>query len=249
MDLLDKLSHYLESSLYPEASSSPELQKEPYPFITISREIGAGAHSLANQLLEDMAKEREPLFSGWQVFDAAFCARLLENSKIQASLDMLQREITRSPWEETVYRLAGGPADSDTVFQKTIQAMRVLAKMGKLIVIGRGGACATARLPGGIHVRLVAPIPFRTRRLRERLQTTESNAKHLIKEYDTERAKFVRAHFGQDVRDPLLYHATWNTEQVPIREISTWLLGMVKARAPHRPYIQYDESHSPSQSN
>lgn len=249
MDLVDKLSHYIESSLYPKAASPPEAQKEPYPFITISREKGAGAHSLANQLLEDMANERAPLFSGWQVFDAAFCARILEDIKLQASLDMLQREVTRNPWEEAVYELVGGRAASDKVFRKSIQAMKLLAQMGKLIVIGRGGACATARLPGGIHVRLVAPVPFRIRRLKERLQTSESNAKHVLEDYDAERGKFVRAHFGQDVRDPLLYHATWNTEQVSIREISTWLMGMVKARAPRGTLLQYDGAHRVELSN
>ena len=193
MDLLEKLSHYLESSIYPAAGAPPEADKESYPFVTISREAGAGGHTLANQLLEDMSKERAPLFSVWQVFDAAFCARMLEDNKLQASLDMLQREVTRSPWEETVYELAGGRTSSDKVFAKTVQAMKFLAQMGKLIVIGRGGACATAHLPRGIHVRLVAPVPFRIRRMKERFNTSEAEAKRLLEEYDAGRAKFADA--------------------------------------------------------
>ncbi len=244
MDLLERLNHYLQSSIYPRAGQPHPAEQDAFPFITISRETGAGAHSLANQLLVDMAREPAPLFSGWQIFDAAFCARLLQDNKIQASLDMLQREVTCNPWEETVYELMGGRTASDQVFSKTIQAMKFLAQLGKLIVIGRGGACATAHMLRGIHVRLVAPVPFRIRRLKERLNAPEANVKRLLEDYDMERAKFVRAHFGQDVRDPLLYHAVWNTERASMPEISTSLLEMAKERASRATLLRFDAVHS-----
>jgi cytidylate kinase len=122
--------------------------------------------------------------------------------------------------------------------------MKFLAQMGKLIIIGRGGACATAHLPRGIHIRLVAPVAYRIRRLKERLGTSEAEAKRLLEDYDEERAKFVRTRFGKDIQDPLLYHATWNTEKTAFRDMSQWLIGMIKARAPRAALFQYDEAHS-----
>ncbi len=239
MDLLEKLQHYIASHAYEtDKRGFSENREESSPFVTISREAGAGGHSLANALLEEMARHDDPLFAGWKVFDAALCARILEDAKLMVSLESLHKEDTRSPWEEAVYELVGGRAASDKVFRKTFTVMKLLAKMGKLIVIGRGGACATGDLPLGIHVRLVAPLAIRVDRMKQRLQVSASNAEHMVEEYDIERAKFVRAHFGQDIRDPLLYHATWNTNLVSFEELAKYLLEMIRARAPKTAVIE-----------
>lgn len=230
MDLLEKLSRYLSSQAYRDFQKRPAAPRpERFPFLTISREAGAGGHSLANALLEEMAQRANPLWQGWKVFDAAVCARILEDASIVASLESLDKEETRSAWEEAVYELVGGRASSDRVYRKTFQAMQLLAEMGKIIVIGRGGACATRGLSLGVHVRLVAPPAYRVQRMKQRLQVSEANARRMVEEYDLDRAKFVRSHFGQDIRDPLLYHVIWNTQKTSFEEMAAYLLGKLEA--------------------
>ena len=51
-----------------------------------------------------------------------------------------------------------------SIVNNDINGVRALAEVGRVIIVGRGGVFITRDLPGGIHVRLVAPREWRVRR-------------------------------------------------------------------------------------
>ena len=64
-----------------------------YPFVTISREAGAGGHTLAYVLLTDFAGDHDQdLFGGWHVFDRELCEVIVQDHRFQNSLDALLAE-------------------------------------------------------------------------------------------------------------------------------------------------------------
>ena len=62
----------------------PETAREPQPLaITISREVGAGARTIAELLGQRLtAAEKNPATSPWAVFDANLATHVLEDHKL-----------------------------------------------------------------------------------------------------------------------------------------------------------------------
>ena len=179
------------------------------PFVTISRQTGAGGHTLANTLLEAMRQERgDPLFEGWQVFDRELCEKLLEDPKLNVSLRSLMTEAYRSQIEDAVFSLLGHLTPQEVVVKKLFDAIRTLATLGRVIIVGRAGACVTRGLPDGVHVRLVASEPIRIRRMMELFHLSEVVAREMVDKQDRDRTRLVRDYFYRDIHDPLLYDAT-----------------------------------------
>lgn len=46
--------------------------------------------------------------------------------------------------------------------------IRALAISGRAVIVGRGGVFLTAGMPGGIHLRIVAPVRHRITHMAER---------------------------------------------------------------------------------
>ena len=108
------------------------------------------------------------------------------------------------------------------------------ATVGKVVLVGRGAACLTRDLPLGIHVRLVAPLSVRIRRMRDYLRLTESHAAALVAEQDKARARLIKTYFGRQIDDPLLYDTVWNTESVSVATIAATIVRLVQYRVKER---------------
>ena len=65
MDFGGGLKSYLESAAFQERAR--EAARLPMPFITISRQAGAGAQTLAQAILAEMGRGSDPLLRGWKV--------------------------------------------------------------------------------------------------------------------------------------------------------------------------------------
>src|SRR4051812_763915 len=68
------------------------------PFITISRQAGAGGHALAHAILREMiARRGDPLWDDWSIFDASFCGEVFQRLRPRVPLTSLLNEDYRSP--------------------------------------------------------------------------------------------------------------------------------------------------------
>ena len=62
-----------------------------------------------------------------------------------------------------------------------------------------------------LHVRLIAPMEARIRRIRKTRNLTEREAAIYIHNADRGRERYVKHYFNEDVADPLHYHMVLNT--------------------------------------
>jgi cytidylate kinase len=88
------------------------------------------------------------------------------------------------------------------------QLMDELATGGDVLIVGRGGGCFLRDHPRGFHVRLVASMSVRIRRVMEYRWVAEGPARKLIAESDERRRRFHRDFFDFDWGDPLGYFQT-----------------------------------------
>lgn len=207
-------------------------KKEGHPFITISRQAGAGGHSLAVAILKEIEKKAaDPIFQGWQIFDNELCQLVMKDDRLKVPLEFLMTERFRTASEDLWAEIFKIQSPQLAVVRKVFECVRTLAKVGKVILVGRAGSCLTRDLKTGVHIRLVAPLRLRIRRVMELWGVGEGEARKLVEDWDQSRAKLIRAYFSRDIEDPLLFDAVWNTGEVSMETIARCVIEMVCQKA------------------
>lgn len=202
------------------------------PFITISRQAGAGGHLLAAALLETFARQEDvQLFRGWQVFDRKLCEIAAENPTFSKSMSSLLAEEYRPRSDEFFRQMLGSSIDQDMLMLHVFQVVLAVASIGKSVIVGRAGSEVTRDLAQGISLRLIAPEETRIERVMERYGLDERAARSEAKKLDNSRARLLKSHFRVDIDDPTIYDAVWNTGRIPVETIAESIVAAVRQQA------------------
>jgi cytidylate kinase len=201
------------------------------PVLTISRETGAGAITIAGlvaQRLNQRHKDKDHY--PWTVFDQNLVEKVLEDHAIPATVKAFVRE------DAHLFNLTGvveellelHPSDW-TLVQHTTDTISRLARLGNVIFVGRGANVITAGFKAALHVRLVAPLETRIRHIASYYQLTEEAAAAYVDEHDSARRRYVKRNFHASIDDPLQYHLTINTGQVSFEDAARLIADAVAA--------------------
>ena len=101
--------------------------------------------------------------------------------------------------------------EEDTCVNLTQKITWRLAHEGSVVIMGRGAQAFLAKWPHTMHVRVVAPVDYRVRKVAQREGITADEADMRIEQIDRQRARYIRRHYGVDWDDPALYHLIVNT--------------------------------------
>jgi cytidylate kinase len=209
-----------------------DLPEYGFPFVTISREAGAGGHLLSYIILTEFLKEKDSdLFLGWHVFDKALCEAVATNPLVQDSMETLVTEKYRSEFRDFIESLFTGQSSQYLTYKTTFRVVRMLALIGKVIIVGRAGSLVTADLNQGIHVRLVAPEAQRVVWMMKRFKLRKEEARQTVIKQDADRRKLVKMFFHRDIADPLLYDVVWNTGRADLDMMARDIIELIKQRA------------------
>jgi cytidylate kinase len=165
--------------------------------LTLSREIGAGNTGFA------------PTLGGrldLRVYDREF----LEQEAVRLGVSQTELEKIDEQPSGVFQRLRPG-----SLYQRYAnvleQLMRELGERGNVLLVGRGGSRFLRDHPRAFHVRLVAAMNIRVRRVMEHRWLRQDAARELIAQTDAQRRGFYDRCFGADWADPLEYHTTVNS--------------------------------------
>ena len=203
-----------------------------FPFITISRQAGTEAHALGRQILMRLAQCEDPdLRTGWDLFDQKLCALIAQNKSLDADYDTLLNDKYRGGGvHRMVYELLIGTPQEYRIQKKIEEVIHLLARLGKVVIIGRGGFQIARHMPGAIHLRLVAPMEFRVNAVMQYDNLSEEAAVKKIKETDEERARFLKSHHNCDIHDPTNFDAVWNVARFEVPETVNTVAELVRLR-------------------
>lgn len=204
-------------------------EKPNPPFVTLSREAGAGAETVAHLLAEKLTARGPKDAPPWTVFDKNLISRVLEDQDLPQAIAKHVREDKDTTVEALVGELLGLHPSLWTLFHHTSDTVLKLARIGRCIIVGRGGNIITAKLKGGLHARLVAPESVRVAHLRRHLELPEKEAVKYAHEHDSGRRRYIKTNFDRDIDDPLLYHAVLNTGLLGFEETASALASMVRS--------------------
>lgn len=199
-----------------------------YPFITISREAGAGGHSLAEALIQHIKKDSF-FTSSWEFYDQNIHT-LINDPKIKIQWDELMTEKFHNEIEDYLNQLILGYTEQDIVYRNLFKSIRILAESGHVIFIGRGACWITRDLPMGIHLRLVAPKNIRIQRISNILNISKKDSRQLMEQQDKDRKKLFKKYFHKDINDPYLYDSVINTAKLNVNDIALSIIQLIKRK-------------------
>jgi cytidylate kinase len=232
MKHLDTIDRYLAAHVAAMRRTEDNELPEVRPFVTISRQVGAGGHRLAEALLEAFGREEDrALFGRWEVFDRRLCELVAEHPSYGKSMSSLLTEEYRTRTDEFFQQIFGSAIDQDVLTRHVFRVVNSVASLGKSIIVGRAGSEVTRGLGPRVAVRLVAPIDLRIERVMEFYGLDERAARNEASRLDGYRARLLKRQFKVDIDDPLLYDATWNTAEAPIEGIAGSVIALLRHKA------------------
>jgi cytidylate kinase len=175
------------------------------PYISISREAGAGGLAIARIVGQQL---------GWDVLDKELLEFMAQRYNMPR--DMLEIvDETRANW---FYDVLGAFLDARIVshdsFVYHLERIIYLAAMhGSVVFVGRGAQFALPR-GSGIAVRVIKPRPLRIKALMERQHLSQLEAAGQIDDLDRNRREFCRRHFHHDIEQAAEYDLIINTDRL-----------------------------------
>ena len=197
--------------------------KEAGPVITISRQTGCGARGISWIICDELNK-RKPYDNNqnkWKYINR----EILQESAEQLNLDPKAVEHVimdkdRSMMDQIVDALSAHSHKSDQIILKTVHnVIREFGKNGNVIIIGRGGASICSDIKLSLHVRLVAPEPWRINEIARRLDFSKAFATEYVHKRDLERELLVTKLFGKKP-DNTAYDVQLNCSRFTEKEIA-----------------------------
>ena len=133
----------------------------PRRAVTISRQTGSGAHSVAEKLATFLQARSPKDACPWTVFDRNLVEQVLEDHNLPQRLAQFMPEDRVSEIADTMDELFGLHPPSWTLVHQTSDTILRLAELGNVILIGRGATIITSKLDYVFHVRLVGSLERR----------------------------------------------------------------------------------------
>jgi cytidylate kinase len=212
----------------PEANFS---QAPEGPYVTISREAGAGATTFAGMLARRLNAEPDGGLL-WTVFDANLIQAMLQANHLSPEIANYLPEGRVSEINALIGEIVGLHPNLWSLIQKTNSLTRELARKGGAIFVGRGAVFSTAGIANGVHLRLVAPKEVRARSSAKRLGIPLEEAAASNRQKDAARRAYVRTNFNAHGPDPTAYDFVINTARVPLPEAAELIASVIRASAP-----------------
>ncbi len=230
----DRMSQVEEQFKHWQADDIGKKQSSPRQatsFITISREYGCTGFRVADQLAEALNEQSSGDLPPWTVYDRKLVDTVCQDFNLSRALVNtvdLQRKFA---FGDYITGMFTGEPSTLQVFKKFAETIFQIASNGRVILIGRGSGLITARLAGGLHARIVAPLDWRVKQVAafEKFPDPKKCRSHVLRN-DRERGRFVRDFMAEDLKLPHLYDIVLNEEKLGVEGITAVLLRLIKMR-------------------
>jgi cytidylate kinase len=198
-----------------------------HPFITISRQASAGGDEVKDKLVERL-RQVDPGEPAWAGFDRELVEKVSEDHNLSARLIESLEESSYNWLGELIRGFDQDRPPSDVaVYRRVAKTVFALAQAGRVVIVGRGGAFLTRGLPGGIHIRLVAPFDVRAERFAKANNLSQRDAERGLRELEERRANFYKRFWPSRSLTAENFTVTFNTAQVDDAHVAESVLPLI----------------------
>ncbi len=214
--------------------------------ITISRQYGAGGSEVARRVAQAL---------DWRLVDNELIDRVATRAGLPPAevaekeerapgfLERLSRALSRASPELFPAAAEKVPEPEEaTLVRVTETVVAEIAAEGRVVLVGRAGPAVLRGKHDALHVKLVAAAEFRVQRLLAEGRLggdleggTEDAARKAIFDVDTNRARYLKQHYGLDWNDATNYHMVLNTGMLGLDGVTELIVARAKKMWPEKP--------------
>ncbi len=211
--------------------SGAEPEHATYPYITISRQAGAGGTTFAKVLAERLNKT-DAAARPWRLFGRDLVEQVAAERQIPPHLVRDLEDASRTWLTDIVdsLQITENAPDESTFYHHVRLTILTLARSGRVILVGRGAPFITESVGGGIHLYLVAPLDVRIERMADQLGLDRDAAAQRVREIDEGRESFRKRYWRDRYFGPEAVTLTINTAAGSMEELVETVLPLVRAR-------------------
>jgi len=178
-------------------------------FVTISRQIGIQFPSLPELVADALSRTPSADQPAWSAWDREIIAKAVAEYDLpEQSIEYVEQ--SGYSWLDTFVSGLGGFPDDFAIVHRLRDTVRLLAARGHVVLVGHGAVFMTRDMPGGIHIRLVAPLRQRTENLARSLRVPFSEAAERLKVLQRNWAAYLRRFWPTQSLAPETFAATFN---------------------------------------
>jgi len=180
-------------------TSGGRAQRTPVPersVVTISRQYGAGGHTMATLLAERLGPP-------WEVWDRHIVDAIATSMKVRREMVEALDEHSRNRIDQVLDSFRKrGPIGEEEYRRALIEVLLAIAHQGKKIIVGRG---ANFVVEQALKVRLIASTDYRSHAMQFLENLSAPEAVEKLRRVDGERSGYIRQVFDADVDNPFAY--------------------------------------------
>ena len=203
--------------------------------ITISRQYGAGGSEVARRVAAAL---------GWRVVDNELVEQVAARAGLQPEdvaeleervptfVERLARTLAAATPELFAHTPGGrgaSPLEEADLVRITETVVAEIADQGKVVLVGRSAPAVLERRTDALHVKLVAPRPYRIDVASLRLHVPSAKAAEILDNTDRMRARYNQEYYRRDWNDPVNYHMVLNTEALGMDGAVDAIVGRARA--------------------
>jgi cytidylate kinase len=214
--------------------------------ITISRQYGSGGRKIAAHIAEML---------GYRFFDKRFMAQIAADVGLsdQEIVDFSEENYKTKTFFEQVRNMVGQPnivaeitmrerdpsgrevqitrkLDELQAVDLVRAAVRAAYERGNVVIVGRGGQVILRDMEDVFHVRVVAPMTMRRKRLEQFEGISATQAGIIAAERDEANYEYFRRFFNENLDNPLLYDMIINTGKWSVDDTSDMIIHAIEKK-------------------
>jgi cytidylate kinase len=222
----------LHSTLGSWNQTSGRHTEQPSPvFVTVNRQLGAGAVSFSHRLA---ARLNELGTNQWSAWDRELMEKVSTEFRISRqildSIRLAHHNWLRDLLEGLAISKPPPNVEEIRAYRRVVTTIRALAASGHVIIVGMCGTFITEGMPAAIHLRLVAPLEYRIKSTagQEGISLHEAAAK--IATIDQRRLEFNRRYWHRKAIAPEAFTMTLNSAEMSLDELVDCVVPLIRKR-------------------
>jgi cytidylate kinase len=201
---------YFERKLISHRESIRHKKSLFEPFITISRETGAGNIDFSEILLDYLNKNDFRKNHEWKIFDKNLIEQIIIDLDLPSEMAKYIPERKISEIQDVLEQLFALHPSEQSLIRKASSTILHLALLGNVILIGRGSNFITKDLRGGLHLRLIDSVETKIKNIQQSLSLSRSEALKFIRKEDKEKKQYSKKYFSGNIESPYSYSLILN---------------------------------------
>jgi len=234
---MNSIKSYINAKKYVETHAIPtnkenshSKNKNPAPCLTISAQSGIDTDMLCTKLVASLGGYYS---TDWAYFDKDLIRKVIRDHDLPPNVRKYLCEEKESTFSQMMNEFLGVHPPRLEMMHKLMNTIINLAKIGNVILVGRGSNVVTSHLNNVFHIRLVAPLEARIMNLQKSKGIEKQWAEKILLKEDENRKLFLFKTFHKNINDPLLYHLIINVSKISPNELVANIVDFIKNQYPN----------------